>query len=551
MIFEQTDTEYDDVGNAMLVKSSQRLHNASTGTPGEGPLRTATIEPLARVNCVATWYDGVGRPTVTGDYGADNAEQFSRPVPVPTSSTVSVLVTRAGYNSRGEAEATWDAKGTETYQVLDDAGHVVRTVQNYHNGDVLSGLPSEDVTVEYTYNTDGLVETQAALNQNIEDQGQELAGGTVVACTANDSGYLMYSSEPINYRFYPEPSGSETHVVAVYYDTTACVWKYDSGFGRYTFTPRPDDLLMAAVTFGPTRSVDQVLANVPGSVHGIRSGYKAGASVNFTAPGGVFTVTGGSFERNILTQVTTYVYGVDFGGSQVCRNDLLHAVIYPDSDDCPDFYPGSGLPAAGGPVWWGSDGVYDHVQYEYYANGQTMSMMDQNGTSHQYSRDKLGRIDSDSIQQFGDGVDQNVRAINSHYDLYGNVDRVTSVAPDYSVVDEVFRRYDALGRLREEYQARSGPVTPTTPCVQYLYDDTASGNELTKGGRQSATVYPNGRIVDYLYGDTAADRTRARLVHRRQCAGDDTGHRAGRRLVRLGFPVALERPRRGFRQRAV
>lgn len=69
-----------------------------------------------------------------------------------------MLITRTRYNARGEAIDAVDAKGVATRSKFDDAGRIVRTVQNHSPG---STDPDANLTTELTYNADGRRSRQA------------------------------------------------------------------------------------------------------------------------------------------------------------------------------------------------------------------------------------------------------------------------------------------------------------------------------------------------------------------------------------------------------
>jgi hypothetical protein len=135
-ILEQSETEYDDAGQVILTTQRQRFHNAT----GTGELSSPSgSQPKARVSYVAMWYDGLGRPTATADYGTNgDGSKPSRPSSAPASSDT-VLVSTTEYNSDGEGYKTIDPAGREDRQEFDDAGRVARTIQNYTDGDPSTG----------------------------------------------------------------------------------------------------------------------------------------------------------------------------------------------------------------------------------------------------------------------------------------------------------------------------------------------------------------------------------------------------------------------------
>jgi len=188
-------------------------------------------------------------------------------------------------------------------------------------------------------------------------------------------------------------------------------------------------------------------------------------------------------------QVTEYEYGVTLTNSELASNDLLRAEFYPDSD-----------------------GPTDSVRYGYNRQGQRIEMADQNGSTHQYDYDLLGRQTDDRVTTLGDGVDDAVRRISTSYDVRGLEEKITSydAATGGNVANEVQNAYNDFGQLVDQYQEHDGAVdTGTTPKVQYGYVN-GTGNTT----RQTSMTYPNGRVLQHLYDDSAADKlSRIRTLH--------------------------------------
>ena len=87
-VLEQTDTQYDSDGNAILVTTRQRDHN----TTQAGALGNETTSPEARVYYVASYYDNADRLVDTVNVGTNGGTAYTRPGTVPTGSAT-VLVT--------------------------------------------------------------------------------------------------------------------------------------------------------------------------------------------------------------------------------------------------------------------------------------------------------------------------------------------------------------------------------------------------------------------------------------------------------------------------
>ncbi|WOO40097.1 DUF7594 domain-containing protein [Rubellicoccus peritrichatus] len=122
--------------------------------------------------------------------------------------------------------------------------------------------------------------------------------GIAGTASRTNTGYLMYSGENAHARF-NVPTGNAQHLVAVY--CTEGQWYYDSGSNGVAFSPRPTDILLAAVHFRDDTII--TFTDEIGKEHGMQKGY-IDASLSFTAnqwdgqfQEGSFTVTGETFRR--------------------------------------------------------------------------------------------------------------------------------------------------------------------------------------------------------------------------------------------------------------
>jgi RHS repeat-associated protein len=176
-IVEQVETVYDDAGNVLQTTTRQRFHNAT----GAGELTSPSgVQPKARVTYAAMYHDEIGRQIAVANYGTYGGATFSRASVVPTR-TDTILVTSTDYNDAGQAYKTTDPAAREDRQMFDDAGRVVRTIQNYVDGVVSAAASDEDVTVEMTYNGDGNLETLTAKNPATGDQTTTYVYGTTLS----------------------------------------------------------------------------------------------------------------------------------------------------------------------------------------------------------------------------------------------------------------------------------------------------------------------------------------------------------------------------------
>jgi YD repeat-containing protein len=155
LIFEQVQTDYDAAGNVISTTTRQRMDTADSTT---GALGDLTTQPKARITRVGHWCDGIGRQTAVADYGTTPFTRTAQPTAPDRGD--SVLVSSIEYDARGQGYKTIDPAGREDRQDWDDAGRRVKTVQNYKE---CGSGPDENVTVEFTYNADGVLLTQEAL----------------------------------------------------------------------------------------------------------------------------------------------------------------------------------------------------------------------------------------------------------------------------------------------------------------------------------------------------------------------------------------------------
>jgi hypothetical protein len=151
------------------VTTYERNHDASTTNTGALDLYSSD----ARVSYVASWYDGVGRPVETANYGTQ-LPIGGRPDTPPAVSSAAALVTKTTYeysdvNNGGriefvvETEMPNAAAGTRTdWTIHDAAGRVIETIQNRVSG---PGLGSDaNITTRTTYTPGGQISTLTVAN---------------------------------------------------------------------------------------------------------------------------------------------------------------------------------------------------------------------------------------------------------------------------------------------------------------------------------------------------------------------------------------------------
>jgi RHS repeat-associated protein len=195
---------------------------------------------------------------------------------------------------------------------------------------------------------------------------------------------------------------------------------------------------------------------------------------------------------SVESQTTTYVYGTAVQNSdpEIYSNDLVRAVIYPDSTDSFD---------AASNTLTGSD----NVSYEYDRQGEMVQMTDQARTTHQYTYDGVGRLLSDSVTSFGTGVDTSVASIDYTYKVCGKLLTVSSENSSGTVLNQVEYGYDSDGILTTEYQEHAGAVDTATS----LYVAYGHAADKSLGYRPTSLQYPTSgsapsRVLTYDYGDS-------------------------------------------------
>ncbi|MBN8625807.1 MAG: RHS repeat-associated core domain-containing protein [Planctomycetes bacterium] len=286
----------------------------------------------------------------------------------------------------------------------------------------------------------------------------------------------------------------------------------DVAFVRPATVPaRSDDVLVTSYDYDPAgnrfQAVDpmgvesrqtfnalgKVLSQI-GNFTGGCPGSDADATVRFAYNGDGNVVALTAVNPTTGDQTTRYVYGVTLPDSAIASNALLAAVIYPDSI-----------------------GGADQVTQSYNRQAQIVRMTDQNGTTHEYRYDLLGRATDDVVTALGTGIDGAVRRLGRSYDVRGLWHQLTSYADTggTTVVNQVQNQYDGFRQPTTQYQAHDGAVnTANTPNVQYGYADGG-----TNTARPTTLTYPNGRVLTYDYGVAAGDDDRLSRIESLDDAG--------------------------------
>lgn len=566
-------TEYAYDWRDRLVATKAGVQTGeSTADAVQRQVTWCKLDNLGRqVECYVYDGDGLG---ITADVNTDG-------VPDQPASGLHAKRTTA-YDEQGRVYRT------DTYSVVSGtAGNSVRSYMWYdQRGNVLKSAAAGGPVAKYQYDgagraiksfvTDGGGDVAAAVTGNWLD-ADDVTGDKVLEQSqstydANGNVTLVTARQ----RFHDEAATGElgddatapkarVSYQAFYYDaagrTTAAVDVGTNGGSSYTrpgsAPSRSDTVLVTNTSYddanrrvdttdprgivGRTeydllgRTTKAVEAYVDGTAHGTDNAVDRITLYTYNGNGRVVTLTA-DLPSGQSDQTTQYVYGssLSLGLHDVARNDLLIEVRYPDK----------ATGAAG-------TAQTDKQQYRYNALGEARTYIDQNGTTHTYAYDVLGRRLADDVGTgtLPSGVDGAVRKLAFTYDPAGRLEKATSYDSSGSTVNQVQWAYNGLGQLTTEYQDHDGAVfTSTSPKVQYAYDTTAASGVFTKGSRPTgmtspaSTIDPTGRVLRYEYS-SGVDDTIGRLSY---LADDDSGavsqHLEEYSYLGLGTVVEQNRP---------
>ena len=147
--------------------------------------------------------------------------------------------------------------------------------------------------------------------------------------------------------------------------------------------------------------------------------------------------------------------------------------------------------------------------FGYNFQGDKTSFTDQNGSTHGYNYDVLGRLTADIVTAFGSGVNSTVKRLGYSFDTAGRPYQQTSYTNTggTTVLNQIQDAYNGHGQLITEYQSHVGAVnTSSSPKVQYGYTAGTNFSRLT------SVTDPNGRVITYGY-NSGSDSTISRLSY--------------------------------------
>ena len=464
-------------------------------------------------------YDALGEVYQTATYAVD-----------PTDSTAGAvgdaLVSKYWYDAAGEmvksqasgsqafAKYKYDGLGrpTEQYVGYDPTGETTANLYD-SNGDVQLDLGDDAIFQQTATSYDAAGE--AILVTNWQRKDTETGTGELTTSSALASYFATWydvigrviatanygTQLPVGGRPDAAPAVTSTDALVTH---TAYVYVDANGDGHLEFvvetsTPTTSDTVRTdwSIYDAAGRVVENVQNAVDDNSDGLPDAPTTGnpdhnvtVLTTYTPDGQLATYT--AVNPTTGNQTTHYVYGTTLSDSGVARNDLLRAVIYPDSDDPTDL-SGSG-----------SDGIYDRVEYRYNKQGQQVEVKDQNQTVHDYLFDAVGRQTEDLVSlptSNPQNIDDSVLRIDRAYEVRGMIEEITSYSNTggTNVVNQVLDEYNDWGLLSQEYQEHSGATNGSTPSVQYGYDLSSSGGVITKGLRPTGITYPNGTALGYGY----------------------------------------------------
>lgn len=213
VILEQLETLYDAASNTVQTTNRQRYHNAPDTQLGA--LANPASSPKARLTYSASYQDALGREIAVATYGTNGGSSFTRSATIPARSDT-VLITSTAYNSRGEAFQSIDPSGKEDRTIYDDAGRQIEQIENYQatpssgSGNGCAPSNDENITVQFTYNSDGQIHKRIVLNTETGDQTTEYIYGTTL--TDSDLASNLLLREEI----YPDSASSSDRVKHTY-----------------------------------------------------------------------------------------------------------------------------------------------------------------------------------------------------------------------------------------------------------------------------------------------------------------------------------------------
>jgi RHS repeat-associated protein len=213
VVVQQVENTYDNNGNATLVTTRDRFHDAATNGAGLGDLRDPSNNPKARVSFQAYYYDAANRTTDALDVGTAGSTNgtFSRPGS-PWTRSGTALVTTYGYDDAGRQDSITDTRGHTNKTYFDMASRPIRTIANWDGSDqspasnsTPSVFSSTSQIADYTYDGSDHVLTMKAWGTNSSTfQTTQYVYGVTTSTSGINSNDLLLKVE------YPNTSTNGT-----------------------------------------------------------------------------------------------------------------------------------------------------------------------------------------------------------------------------------------------------------------------------------------------------------------------------------------------------
>jgi RHS repeat-associated protein len=407
------------------------------------------------------YYDNAERPIASVNVGTDGGSVWSMPTSVPSRSST-VLVTGYGYLADNVQQVTITGAPTGGTFTLTFNGHTTTSIA--YNA---AGLGVESALQALSsVGTNNVLVMGPAGGPYLIEFGGTLGGSLQPAITFTSA--LSGGSSPNLVVVTPQPGGDAGHQQTI-------------TDPRGIITQSDIDLLGRT-----TRSIANF---VPGGL--VSAPTNQSTDQAYDANGDVLLMT--ADQASGVSQQTAYLYGVGgTAGTNLFSNDLIAKTEYPDKT--------TGV---------ASTSAANDQTLGYNFLGEKTGFTDQNGTTHGYTLDVLGRLTADIVTAFGSGVDQTIKRLGYSFETGGRPYQQTSFTNTggTSILNQVQDAYNGYGQLVDEYQSHVGAVnTSTTPKVVYGFAQPTAANY----SRPSSMTYPNGRVVSDNY-NTGIDATISRL----------------------------------------
>ena len=386
----------------------------------------------------------------------------------PTDGTFSTvgLTTNRWYDRRGNLIKMAAPQSPIEKMVYDGAGRIIKSYKTDGNADTTwaqaTSVTDDFVITQTTYSFDAAGNT---IMSHQQDRFHSASG------TPAGQGELLG----------PTATGrpGRSQYMTMYYDTanrlTDSVNIGTNGgvtYNRPSTVPVPSDVALVTSTLydaagrsfqtiDPKQIVEQktydLLGRTTQKISNMIGGFPGYNSEDVTVE---FTYNGNNQQRTIKAllaggffQTTAYIYGANTArGDSINDNRVLLATQYPNKR--------TGLPSSS-----------EQPTQTTNALGQPTSTTDENGSTHLFFYDLLGRTLVDVVSVLGAGVDGTQKRIDTRYNTQGLIDKVwtSSNFGGTAILTQIQREYNNFGQLAREYQSDNGPVVATTPSVQYQY----------------------------------------------------------------------------------